>query len=103
MRSLAWVAGGLGIAGALALRALRRQPQAVRLEAPPGHDPRAEELRRRLDESRTLVDEQERFEGGETTVDRAETPPGDPEQRRRAVHEQGRSATERMRSRPDRT
>jgi len=95
------VAGGLGIAGALAVRALRRQPQAARPQAPPQPDPRAEELRRRLDESRTLVDEQERFEGGETTVDRAETPAGDPEQRRRAVHEQGRSATERMRGRPD--
>jgi len=49
VRSLVWVAGGLGIAGALALRALRRQPQAVRPEAPLGHDPRAEELRPALD------------------------------------------------------
>jgi len=93
--------GGLGVAGALALRALRRPPQAVRPAAPPGPDPRAEELRRRLDESRTLVDEQERFEGGETTVDRAEPPPVDPEHRRRAVHEQGRSAAEQMRGRPE--
>ena len=101
MKGLAWLAGGLGVAGALALRALRRPRPAVQPAVPSAPDPRAEELRRRLDESRTLVDEQERFEGGETTVDRAEPQPDDPERRRRAVHEQGRSAAEQMRSRPD--
>jgi hypothetical protein len=60
-------------------------------------DPRAEELRRKLAESRSMVEEREEFEGGELTVDRAQPAPEDPEARRRAVHEHGRTAVDRMR------
>ena len=95
---LAWLAGGLGIAGALALRALRRRPAASSIEVAP--DARADELRRRLDESRTLVGERDRFEDRELTVDAAEPALGDPEERRRRVHEHGRAAAEEMRRSP---
>lgn len=63
------------------------------------HDPRAEELRRKLAESRTIVEERDEFEGAELTVDLAEPAPEDPESRRRAVHEAGRETVERMRGR----
>jgi hypothetical protein len=62
-----------------------------------GADPRAEELRRKLDESRSMVEEREEFEGAELTVDRAEPAPEDPESRRRAVHDAGRATIEQMR------
>jgi hypothetical protein len=60
-------------------------------------DPRAEELRRKLAESRSIVEERAEFEGGETTVDQMEPAPDDPEARRRAVHDAGRATVERMR------
>jgi hypothetical protein len=60
-------------------------------------DPRADELRRKLAESRALVDEREVFEEAETTVDRAD-PEADVDARRREVHERGRSAADGMRS-----
>ena len=91
MRSrTAWL-GALGVAGAAVYRALRRKPSP----APPGPDPRAEELRRRLDESRSIVDEREEFESAETPVDQAE--PSDVAGRRDAVHERARAAAEQMR------
>ena len=83
----AWL-GAIGVAGAAVVRALRRKPAA--LPQPP--DPRAEELRQRLDESRALVDEREEFESAETPVDEAEV-----DDRRRAVHERGRAAADQMR------
>ena len=83
----AWLAGALGAAG-VAYRALRRS-------GPTAADPRADELRRKLDESRTLVDEREEFEGAETPVDRASAP-GELEERRRRVHERGRTAVDEM-------
>jgi len=70
-----------------------------RHDAPTGADPRAEELRRKLDESRSIVEERDEFEGAELTVDRAEPAPEDPESRRRAVHESARAAAEQMRRR----
>jgi hypothetical protein len=82
----AWI-GAIGVAAAAAYRSLRRKP-----EAPPAADPRAEELRRKLDESRAVVDEREEFESAETPVDEAEV-----DDRRRAVHERGRAAAEKMR------
>jgi hypothetical protein len=89
---IAWLAGAVGVAGA-AYRALRRK------QAPaPEEDPRAEELRRKLDESRTIVEEREEFEAAETPVDQAEAP--DVEDRRKAVHERGRAAAEEMRGPP---
>jgi hypothetical protein len=62
----------------------------------PSADPRADELRARLAESRALVDERDEFEGGETTVDAAE-PAGSPDDRRRLVHEHGRAVADEMR------
>jgi hypothetical protein len=85
----AWL-GALGVAGAAVYRALRRQPPPQ-----PAADPRAEELRRKLDESRSLVDEREEFEAAETPVDQADA--GDVAERREAVHERGRAAAEQMR------
>jgi hypothetical protein len=54
-------------------------------------DPRADELRRRLDESRAVAQQQEAddFTSGETPVDA--------EERRRDVHARGRSAIDEMR------
>lgn len=92
-RSLGWIAGALGLAGAY--RALKRQSRPVSESRP---DPRAEELRRRLDEVKPLADERERFEAGETPVDAAPDPaPGaDPDAKRRDVHERARAAIDEM-------
>jgi hypothetical protein len=60
---------------------LRRRPAAVA-------DPRADDLRRRLEESRTLVGEEDEFASGETPVDA--------DDRRRDVHERGRAAIDEM-------
>ncbi|SRR5712691_6999457 len=126
-KGLAWLAGAVGVAGAAAYRALRRQGAL----AEPVEDPRAAELRRKLDESRELVEEREEFEAAETTVDAAEPAPAEVEDRRStapesaprvaettadvakpapsevedrrgAVHERGRAAAERMRGRSGR-
>ena len=86
-RPLAWLLGGFALFGFIRRR---REPAA----AP---DPRADELKRKLEESRALVDERDAFEGAELTVDRAEPAPEDPESRRRAVHEAGRATVGRMR------
>ena len=59
----------------------------------PAHDPRADELRERIAESRELLTEREEFEGAETPVDQA----ADPEARRREIHQRGRAAVDRMR------
>jgi hypothetical protein len=72
-----------------------------RREQPIAPDPRAEELRRKLADSRAVVAEREEFEAGELTVDRAEPAPEDPESRRRSVHEVGRATVEQMRDRSD--
>jgi hypothetical protein len=79
----AWLAGALGAAG-VAYRALRRRPKAAA-------DPRADELRRKLDESKTLVDEREEFEAGETAVDELTL-----DEKRAAVHERGQAAAREM-------
>ena len=57
-------------------------------------DPRADELRRRLEESRSIVEERDEFESAETPVDRAV------EERRREVHDEARAAIDEMRGRP---
>jgi hypothetical protein len=101
MRSrVAWVLAGAGIAVALLARFLRR-PRVSSAPEPvappePEPDPRAGELRRRIAESRELVDEREVFEEAETPVDQA-----DPDARRQDVHVRGRAALERMRGEPD--
>ena len=86
-RLLAWLFGGFAL-----FDFLRR-----RREASVEPDPRAEELRRRLAESRSIVEERDEFEAAELTVDRAEPAPEDPESRRRSVHETGRATIEQMR------
>jgi hypothetical protein len=88
---IGWLAAAAGVAGAAAYRVLRRKQV-------PEADPRAEELRRKIDESKPLVDEREEFESAETTIDEAEAEP-EPglEDRRQAVHERGRAAAEQMR------
>lgn len=70
----------------------QREPEA-------GSDPRAEELRRKLAESRAMVAERDEFEAAELTVDLAEPAPEDPESRRRSVHEAARATVEQMRQR----
>ena len=96
---LAVVLGALGVAGAFAARLLRQQPPPE----PPADAPdaRAAELRRKLEESRTLVDERDEFEEAELTVDQAEPVEPDPNNRRRRVHEEGRAAVDRMRGSGD--
>lgn len=86
---LAWVAGALGAAG-MAYKALR--DRAVGPE--PASDPRAEELRRKLDESKAIVQERDEFEAAETPVDEAEPSLDD---RRAAIHAKGRAAADEMR------
>ena len=87
-RPAAWL---LGVFALLGFLRRRREPAVA------GADPRADELRRKLDESRALVEERDEFESAELTVDLAEPVPEDPESRRQAVHEAGRAAVERMR------
>lgn len=90
-RRLAFLTGGMALGLAAVWRTVRRKP-----EPEPVVDPRADELRARLAESRAVVEDREEFEGAETTVDVAEAVP-DPEERRRTVHAEGRAAVDRMR------
>lgn len=97
-----WIAAGLALAGA-ALYRIRSSRRARTGGAPTAHPP-AEELRRKLDESRSLAAEQDEFEGGETTVDRAEPSAPRPlpstdviDERRRGIHEEAREQVEAMR------
>ena len=85
----AWLAGAAGAAVAV-YRKLRPASAAAPVAT---DDPRAEELRRKLEESRTVADEQhEEAASPETPVDEA-----DVESRRAAVHERARAATDEMR------
>jgi len=100
----AWLAGVAGAAVAV-YRRLRGQA--------PAEDPRAEELRRRLEESRTVAEEQhEESASAEVPVDAvaepspepapapepdAEPEPAEVEDRRRAVHDRARAAADEMR------
>jgi len=83
-RFLALVASGLGV-GAL----LRRRHKHAEAEPDP-----AEGLRARLAESRTIVDEREVDEAGETTVDQAPDP--DPDARRKEVHARARESLDEL-------
>jgi hypothetical protein len=90
----AWLAGAAGTAVAV-YRKLRRQA--------PLEDRRAEELRQRLEESRTVAEEQhEEAASAEVPVDAVTEPEPEPESgevedRRRAVHERARAAADEMR------
>jgi hypothetical protein len=77
----------------MAYRALRRRPTSD-LDHKPVPDPRADELRRKLDESKTLAGEREEFESGETSVD--EVAPATLEEKRAAVHARGEDAAREM-------
>jgi hypothetical protein len=119
---LAWFLAGVGVAAAAAARLfLRKPPEAIQPpaapepapppepaapgpptepDAPPAataaheeEDRRADDLRRRVEESRLVLDERDEFEGAETPVDEA----ADPESRRRDVHDRARQMVERMR------
>ena len=82
-RRFAWLGAA---AGALAVwRWRRRKPQVEQ-------DP-AESLRAKLEDSRAVVDERDRFEERETPVDEA----ADPEARRRSVHEGARARIDELR------
>ena len=85
----------LGATG-VAYRLLQRRRAAPGRDPVPA-DPRAQELRRKLDESRELVEERDEFEAREIPVDQAEPPSACVEERRRDVHESGRAAVEAMR------
>jgi hypothetical protein len=92
--SVATLAGGLALFGFL-----RRRKQHVGAE-PEQVDPRAEELRRKLAESRAIVTERDEFEAAETPVNDVQSlPVEDPAERRRAVHEVARATAEQMRER----
>jgi hypothetical protein len=93
---LAWLGAATATAAAAAAVLARRFRQRGAEPAP--SDP-ADELRRKLDESRALADERDEFEAGETTVDQAE--PASVEARRRQVHAEAESALNEMRSDSD--
>jgi hypothetical protein len=92
--------GSAAVAAFAVVRLLtgRRRSEPAPVET--GPDPRAEELRRKLAESRAVVDERERFEAGETPVDEVEPAQSDLDARRRRVHEDARSVVEQMRRDP---
>ena len=90
---LAALAGGVAVAAAGLLKLLRRRA-SFPVESSPG-DPRADELRRKLAESRSVVGEQDEFETAETPIDTVE--PVDVDERRRSLHERGRAAVDEMR------
>ena len=75
---------------------LKRRSRAQQ-EPDVGSDPRADELRRKLAESRSIVEERDEFEAAEPTVDQTEHAPDDPERRRRDVHDAAREIAARMR------
>jgi hypothetical protein len=98
-RPLTVLSGAIAGFGLYRLVAARRRAPVVEAPPEPREDPRAAELRRKLAESRTMVEEREEFESAETPVDRAEPAP-EVDARRKRVHEEGRRAAERMRQRP---
>jgi hypothetical protein len=77
-RRFAWLGAAVG---GLAVWRLRRRTRKPHVDEDP-----AEALRAKLEESRAVVDERERFEEREMPVDEA-----DPDERRRSVHEDARA------------
>jgi hypothetical protein len=80
------------VAGATAYRFLVRRatPSAV-------PEPHVEALKSKLAESRVVAEDREEFESAETPVDQAESVPPEVGDRRRSVHEHGRTVAEQMR------
>jgi hypothetical protein len=89
-RPIAWLLGGFALFGFL-----KRRPPVSEADA----DPRAEELRRKLAESRSMLEERDAFEAAEPTIDQTRHAPDDPERRRREVHEAARAVEREMRKR----
>ena len=86
-RRFAWL--GAAVGGLAVWRWRRRKPKSEpRVEEDP-----AESLRAKLEQSRAVADERERFEERETPVDEAP----DPEERRRSVHEEARTRMDELR------
>jgi hypothetical protein len=87
-RFLGAASGAIGLGGAL----LRRVGLRRRSDEP------ADELRAKLAEARSIADERETVEAGETTVDVAPdpAPASDVEARRRDVHERARQALDEL-------
>ena len=89
---LAVLLGGAVVAGGVAYRFLvRREP------APAAPEPHVEALKSKLAESRVVADDREEFEAAETTIDQAESLPGELAERRSSVHERGRQMADQMR------
>lgn len=96
-RLISFLLGAAGVAAGA--RLLRRRGRGA--PAGVGADP-AEELRRRLEESRGIVEERQEFEAGETPVDEVEdVAPLSLDERRRRVHDRAQEAIESMRLPPD--
>ena len=98
-RLVGWIGGTVG--GITAYRLLRRRPRAAPETGPPEPDARAAELREKLAESRSAEPTSEQVVEEPTTERTAEDEPApepeSPEDRRRRVHEEGRSALDEMR------
>lgn len=91
-RLLAWIAGAAG--GLAAYRLATRRRGAPVPEPPAEADPRAAELRAKLEEARTAPAAEPPLEV------EPEAELSDPEERRRDVHERGRAAVDEMRRSP---
>ncbi len=102
-----WIAAGMALVGAAVYRLAVWRRARDRVRSEPSAEPagRADELRRKLDESRSLTTERDEFEAGEMTVDRAEPTPPRPapaledeiHQRRREIHGEAHEHVEAMR------
>ncbi|MFL6004794.1 MAG: hypothetical protein ACJ744_00960 [Gaiellaceae bacterium] len=88
-RRFAWLGAA---AGGLMVWRWRRRRRKPKPEPPFEQDP-AESLRAKLEESRAVVDERQRFEERETPVDEA----ADPDERRRSLHEETRARLDELR------
>jgi hypothetical protein len=99
-RLTAWIAGVAS--GVLAYRFWRRHSQAAAEPSPEPEsttaDARAEELRAKLEESRTAEPVVEEPPPEPVAEEEPAAEPESPEDRRRRVHEEGRSALDDMKS-----
>jgi hypothetical protein len=93
-RGLAWVGGALGLAAWLRLR--RRAGGAFERR---DSDP-ADELRARLEQARSTVDDRDEFDAAEGQPVDAVERPRSIEERRRAIHDKAQQALGEM-NRPD--